>query len=73
MEGFAFNTPDSRFVMDIHDFSGLFESSSFNGRGRLKAFTTKLLAEISQGEMKKLDDIAKTFRAKGFAHIKIEK
>ncbi|MDR1457530.1 MAG: aspartate--tRNA ligase [Puniceicoccales bacterium] len=79
MDRFGSDKPDTRFAMEIRDFSSLFESSSFNvfasvikNGGCVKAFNAKSLAEISQGEMKNLEDIAKTLGAKGLAYIKVE-
>jgi aspartyl-tRNA synthetase len=79
MNRFGSDKPDTRFAMEIQDFSSLFKSSSFNvfasvikNGGCVKAFNAKSLAEISQGEMNNLEDIAKTFGAKGLAYIKVE-
>ncbi|MDR2628962.1 MAG: aspartate--tRNA ligase [Puniceicoccales bacterium] len=79
MDRFGSDKPDTRFAMEIHDFSSLFESSSFNvfasaikNGGCVKSFNAKSLAEISQGEMKNLEDIAKIIGAKGLAYVKVE-
>lgn len=79
MNRFGSDKPDMRFGMEIQDVSKIFESSSFkvfsgavkNG-GVVKAINAGKLADITQGEIKKLEDIAKTLGAKGLAYIKAE-
>ncbi|MDR1401838.1 MAG: aspartate--tRNA ligase [Puniceicoccales bacterium] len=79
MDRFGCDKPDTRFAMEICDFSHAFAKSNFqvfasaveNG-GCVKAFNAKALAEISQGEMNALEDTSKLFGAKGLAYIKVE-
>jgi aspartyl-tRNA synthetase len=79
MNRFGSDKPDTRFAMELHDFSAIFRNSAFKifssaveSGGCVKAFNAKSLADISQGEMKSLEDIAKTLGAKGLAYIKVE-
>jgi aspartyl-tRNA synthetase len=79
MNRFGVDKPDMRFGMELLDFSETFKTSSFkvfqstvaNG-GVIKAFNAKGLADISQGELKNLEDTAKSLGAKGLAFIKVE-
>ncbi|MEM9160958.1 MAG: aspartate--tRNA ligase [Verrucomicrobiota bacterium] len=79
MNRFGVDKPDTRFEMEISDFSETFASSSFkvfsgtvaNG-GVVKAFKAPVLANVTQGEMKNLEEVAKSLGAKGLAFIKIE-
>ncbi|MDR1435093.1 MAG: aspartate--tRNA ligase [Puniceicoccales bacterium] len=80
MDRFGSDKPDGRFALELVDLSSIFEHSEFkvfrdclkNG-GSIKAINGKQLADITQGELKNLEDIAKTFGAKGLAFIKSEK
>ncbi|MDR1595641.1 MAG: aspartate--tRNA ligase [Puniceicoccales bacterium] len=79
MDRFGSDKPDTRFSMEIYDFSDIFKNSDFKvfssvvgDGGAVKAFNAKALADISQGEMKSIEDIAKTLGAKGLAYIKVE-
>jgi aspartyl-tRNA synthetase len=68
-----------RFGMELLDFSETFKTSAFkvfqstvaNG-GVIKAFNAKGLADLTQGELKNLEDTAKSLGAKGLAFIKVE-
>lgn len=78
MNRFGVDKPDTRFGLEISDFSETFANSSFkvfsgtvkNG-GVVKAFKAPL-ADVTQGEMKNLEEVAKSLGAKGLAFIKIE-
>ncbi len=80
MNRYGVDKPDTRFAMELVDFSALFKTSSFkvfastvtNG-GSVKAINAKGLADITQGETVALEEIAKSLGAKGLAFIKIEK
>jgi len=79
MNRFGVDKPDTRFALEIKDFSDAFANSEFKvfasivkGGGVVKAFNAKGLSDITQGELKNLEDIAKTFGAKGLAFIKCE-
>ena len=79
MNRFGVDKPDLRFGMEIADFSDTFKASGFKvfqatvaGGGVVKAFNAKGLADLSQGELKDLEEIAKSLGAKGLAFIKVE-
>ncbi len=79
MDRYGVDKPDTRFGLEISDFSETFASSSFkvfsgtisNG-GVVKAFKAPTLADVTQGELKNLEEVAKSLDAKGLAFIKIE-
>ncbi len=80
MNRYGVDKPDTRFGLEIQDFSDLFKTSEFkvfagavSSGGVVKAFNAKGLADITQGELKTLEDTAKTLGAKGLAFIKAEK
>ena len=79
MNRFGSDKPDMRFGMEIQDFSETFVSSDFKvfagavqSGGAVKAFNAKGLADLTQGELKHLEDCAKSLGAKGLAFIKSE-
>lgn len=79
MERYGSDKPDTRFGLEIVDFSDLFEQSKFKvfsgaieKGGVVKAMNAKGLADITQGELKQLEEVARTHGAKGLAFIKAE-
>jgi len=71
--------PDLRFGLELADFSETFRTSGFKvfqatvaGGGVIKAFNAKGLADLTQGELKNLEEVAKSLGAKGLAFIKVE-
>lgn len=79
MNRYGVDKPDTRFEMELTDFTDIFKQSQFkvfssvaNGGGSIKAINAKGLADITQGELKNLEDVAKTLGAKGLAFIKAE-
>jgi aspartyl-tRNA synthetase len=79
MNRFGVDKPDMRFGMELQDVSEIFAVSSFKvfqstvaGGGVIKAINAKGLADMTQGEIKALEDIAKSLGAKGLAFIKSE-
>ena len=79
MNRFGVDKPDLRFGLELVDFSETFRTSSFKvfqakiaGGGAVKALNAKGLADVTQGELKSLEDAAKSLGAKGLAFIKIE-
>jgi aspartyl-tRNA synthetase len=76
---FGSDKPDTRFGMELVDFSDTFAASSFkvfkgaldNG-GVVKALNAKGFASITTGQIEELTETAKTFGAKGLAFIKVE-
>ncbi|AHF89739.1 aspartyl-tRNA synthase [Opitutaceae bacterium TAV5] len=79
MNRFGVDKPDLRFGIELSDFSDTFRTSAFkvfkttveNG-GVIKAINAKGLADLTQGELKNLEDIARSLGAKGLAFIKVE-
>lgn len=79
MNRYGVDKPDTRFEMEIKDFSETFVNSDFKvfagtvkGGGVVKAINAKGLADLTQGEIKSLEDVAKSLGAKGLAFIKVE-
>jgi aspartyl-tRNA synthetase len=72
--------PDTRFGMELVDFTEEFRASTFkvfsgaiaNG-GVVKALNAKGLAGATQGQIETMTEYAKSFGAKGLAYIKVEK
>jgi len=79
MNRYGVDKPDVRFELELADFSETFRNSAFkvfqstvaNG-GAIKAVNAKGLADLTQGELKTLEDVAKSLGAKGLAFIKVE-
>jgi aspartyl-tRNA synthetase len=79
MNRYGVDKPDTRFAMELADFSEVFRASAFKvfastvtGGGVVKALNAKGLADLTQGETKSLEEIAKSLGAKGLAFIKVE-
>ncbi len=79
MNRFGSDKPDMRFPFEIQDVGEIFASSDFkvfksvvDSGGVIKAINMKGLADITQGEIKALEDTAKSLGAKGLAFIKVE-
>jgi aspartyl-tRNA synthetase len=79
MNRYGVDKPDVRFGMELVDLSDTFKSSAFKvfqatvaGGGVIKALNAKGLADLTQGELKSFEEIAKSLGAKGLAFIKIE-
>src|SRR5438874_3931919 len=76
---FGIDKPDTRFGMELVDFTEEFRSSTFkvfsgaiaNG-GVVKALNAKRLAGATQGQIETMTEYAKSFGAKGLAYIKVE-
>jgi len=78
MDRYGVDKPDTRFAMEIQDFSDCFRSSQFKvfqstvaSGGVVKAFNAKGLADATQGEMRDLENAAKSLGAKGLAFIRV--
>ena len=77
---FGIDKPDTRFGMELADFTEEFRNSPFkvfsgtvaNG-GVVKAINAKGLACATQGQIEVMTETAKGFGAKGLAYIKVEK
>jgi aspartyl-tRNA synthetase len=79
MNRYGVDKPDTRFGLELVDLSDTFKASAFKvfastvaSGGSVKAFNAKGLADITQGELGALEDIAKSLGAKGLAFIKVE-
>ncbi|MFI3290977.1 MAG: aspartate--tRNA ligase [Opitutales bacterium] len=79
MNRYGVDKPDTRFDMELKELTEIFQNSEFKvfasiakSGGAIKAFNAKGLSDITQGEIKSLEDIAKTLGAKGLAYIKCE-
>jgi aspartyl-tRNA synthetase len=76
---YGIDKPDTRFGMELVDFTDDFKASSFkvfsgaiaNG-GVVKAINAKGLAGATQGQIETMTEYAKSFGAKGLAFIKVE-
>jgi aspartyl-tRNA synthetase len=79
MNRFGVDKPDLRFGLELRDFSETFRASGFKvfqgtvaSGGAVKAMNAKGLADLTQGELKALEEVAKSLGAKGLAFIKAE-
>jgi aspartyl-tRNA synthetase len=79
MNRYGVDKPDLRFGLELVELSDTFKNSAFKvfqatvaGGGVIKALNAKGLADLTQGELKNLEEIAKSLGAKGLAFIKIE-
>ncbi len=76
---YGIDKPDTRFGMELVDFTEEFKASTFkvfsgaiaNG-GVVKALNAKGLAGATQGQIETMTEYAKSFGAKGLAFIKVE-
>jgi aspartyl-tRNA synthetase len=76
---FGIDKPDTRFGMELADFTEEFRASTFkvfsgaiaNG-GVVKALNAKGMAGATQGQIETMTEYAKSFDAKGLAFIKVE-
>lgn len=78
MNRFGVDKPDMRFGMELQDCAEVFANSGFkvfkgalDSGGAIKAFNAKGLADLTQGELRGLEDAAKSLGAKGLAFIKV--
>jgi aspartyl-tRNA synthetase len=76
---FGIDKPDTRFGMELTDFTDEFRSSTFKvfsgaiaAGGVVKALNAKGLAGATQGQIETMTEYAKSFGAKGLAFIKVE-
>jgi aspartyl-tRNA synthetase len=76
---FGIDKPDTRFAMELVDFTEDFKASSFKvfsvavaAGGVVKAINAKGLACATQGQIETMTEYAKSFGAKGLAFIKVE-
>src|SRR6266566_5435877 len=79
VDRYGIDKPDTRFGMELVDFTEEFRASTFkvfsgaiaNG-GVVKALNAKGLAHATQGQIETMTEYAKSFGAKGLAYIKVE-
>ena len=79
LDRYGIDKPDTRFGMELADFTEEFRASSFkvfsgaiaNG-GVVKALNAKGLAGATQGQIETMTEYAKSFGARGLAFIKVE-
>ena len=77
---YGIDKPDTRFGMELVDFTEEFKASTFkvfsgaiaNG-GVVKALNAKGMAGATQGQLETMTEYAKSFGAKGLAYIKVER
>jgi aspartyl-tRNA synthetase len=76
---FGIDKPDTRYGMELADFTEEFRASKFKvfsgavaGGGVVKALNAKGLASATQGQIETMTEYAKSFGAKGLAYIKVE-
>jgi aspartyl-tRNA synthetase len=76
---YGIDKPDTRFDMELVDFTAEFKASTFKvfsgaiaAAGVVKALNAKGLAGATQGQIETMTDYAKSFGAKGLAYIKVE-
>jgi aspartyl-tRNA synthetase len=77
---YGIDKPDTRFGMELVDFTEDFRASTFKvfsgaiaTGGVVKALNAKGLAGATQGQIETMTEYAKSFGAKGLAFIKVEK
>ncbi|HUD48231.1 MAG TPA: aspartate--tRNA ligase [Candidatus Baltobacteraceae bacterium] len=77
---FGIDKPDTRFGIELADFTEEFRGSTFKvfsgaiaGGGVVKAINATGLADATQGQIEIMTEYAKGFGAKGLAYIKVEK
>ena len=79
IDRFGIDKPDTRFGMELVDFTEEFRASKFKvfsgtvaNHGVVKAINAKGLACATQGQLDAMTQTAKSFGAKGLAYIKAE-
>jgi aspartyl-tRNA synthetase len=79
MDRYGIDKPDTRFGMELVDFTEEFRGSKFKifsgavaNQGVVKAINAKGLAGVTQGQVDTMTEYAKSFGAKGLAFIKVE-
>jgi len=79
MNRYGVDKPDTRFGLEIVDFTEEFRNSAFKvfasaveAGGNVKAINARRLADVTQGELNALTESAKQMGARGLAFIKVE-
>jgi len=78
MNRYGVDKPDTRFALELVDLGGTFKDSAFKvfagviaSGGVVKAINAKGLSDATQGEMRELENTAKSLGAKGLAFIRV--
>ncbi len=76
---YGIDKPDTRYGMELVDFTEEFRKSTFKvfsgaiaAGGAVKALNAKGMADATQGQIETMTEYAKSFGAKGLAYIKVE-
>jgi aspartyl-tRNA synthetase len=79
MDRYGSDKPDTRFALELADVSEIFARTGFNvfaaalrEGGVVKALNGKGLANLTQGELRTLEEGARAMGAAGLAHIRVE-
>src|SRR3974390_1933716 len=79
IDRYGIDKPDTRFGMELVDFTEEFRASTFKvfsgtiaNQGVVKALNAKGMACATQAQMDTMTETAKSFGAKGLAYIKVE-
>ena len=79
LDRYGIDKPDTRFGMELADFTEEFRASAFKvfsgavaQGGVVKVLNAKGLAGATQGQIETMTEYAKSFGAKGLAYIKVE-
>ena len=79
IDRFGVDKPDTRFGLELVDFTEEFRASKFKvfsgavaSQGVVKALNAKGLAGATQGQLEAMTETAKSLGAKGLAYIKVE-
>jgi aspartyl-tRNA synthetase len=79
LDRYGIDKPDTRFGMELVDFTEEFRGSKFKifsgavaNQGVVKAMNAKGMAGVTQGQVDTMTEYAKSFGAKGLAYIKVE-
>src|SRR2546429_710564 len=79
IDRYGIDKPDTRFAMELADFTEEFRASTFKvfsgtvaNHGVVKAINAKAFAGATQGQMDTMTELARSFGAKGLAYIKVE-
>jgi aspartyl-tRNA synthetase len=79
LDRYGIDKPDTRFGMELVDFTEEFRASTFKvfsgtiaNHGVVKAINAKGFAGATQGQMDAMTEAARSFGAKGLAFIKVE-
>jgi len=80
MNRYGIDKPDTRFGMELVDFTDDFKDSQFKvfksvveKGGVVKAINARGYADVTQGQMETMTRVAQDHGAKGLAYIKVEK